>query len=183
MEGLDADDGIGIFRCGINKKVPFYTICGYHDMAGVTHHHECPDVPFEFFPFSWKLRRKKPTGDFATRLKSHKRLLPFKDWTAKQDSGLEQYTPKNCAAVQRVFTQLIDQLVKCGETASEDTKFAVFDEAMVKLNVLSARVPDLIESEERDQLCAELEMVAAAAGLDIEKDEDGESRITARRDW
>ncbi len=53
MEGLDADDGIGVFRYGINKKVPFYAIGGYHDAAGVNYFDECPDVPFEYFPEGW----------------------------------------------------------------------------------------------------------------------------------
>ncbi len=121
--------------------------------------------------------------NFSERLKRCQAQLPFKDWAIKQDSGLEQYTAKNCAAVQRIFTQLIDHRVKCGEDASESIRFTVFDEAMAKLNTLNERIPELFESEERDQLCAELESIAASVGIDADKDSDGESRITVGREW
>ena len=94
-----------------------------------------------------------------------------------------QYTPKNCAAVQRAFTQLLDALIKTGADASTEVKLTFFDEVMLKLNRLNERDPDLFESEERDQLCAQLEEIATVANINFTKDADGESRITSGRDW
>ncbi len=85
--------------------------------------------------------------------------------------------------MQRVFIQLIEALIKAGETASADIKLTLFDEAMEKLNRLNDREPELFETEEREQLCHQLEELAGAAGLSVEKDPAGESRITSGRDW
>lgn len=183
MEGLEADDGIGVFRAGINKKVPFFLVGGYHDLAGITYRFENPDAPIMQSSEMWKLRRRKPTGDFVTRLKGFKASLPFAQWVEKRDAGMEQYTSKNCAAVQRAFTQLIDALIKAGEVASKDIKLSLFDEAMDKLNRLNGREPELFETEEREQLCSQMEDLAETVGLSVDKDETGESRITVGRDW
>lgn len=77
MEGLAADDGIGIFRAGINKKVPFYLVGVYHDLAGVTYRFEHPDAPPQQPSEQWGVSRKKPTGDFVDRIKGFKAILPF----------------------------------------------------------------------------------------------------------
>lgn len=185
QEGVDVDDGIGIHRAGINRKCPFYLVQGVHDLAGISYMSENPDSDFEDFwrNHQWKIKPAKPSEEFRERLLQHRKRLPFLDWSEKQNSGMEQYTAKSCAAVQRVFTQLVDALLKCGESASADTKGALFGEAMQKLNHLHERVPELIETEEVEQLCAEFDSLAELVGLHSKSSENSESSPTAGRLW
>lgn len=184
-EGIEVDDGIGVFRAGINKKCPFYLIGGFHDLAGMTFQFEHPDDDYKKFVESgtWAVRPMRPTGPYSDRLRIYKKRLPFAGWKEKQESGLEQYSAKNCAAVQRVFAQLVDALIKCGEAACPDTKRALFSEAMEKLNRLHERVPDLFETEESEQLCGEIDSLGDLVGLPLGSTEVGESELTAGRRW
>lgn len=105
---------------------------------------------------------------------------PFLRW---QQSGLEQYTPEACAAFAEVFDQLVARLIDIGEQATEQAKLDAIRSAVEELNTLNEEDDSLIETGEREDLCALVNLVASACGLDPKKYGDGEGPASEWRDW
>ncbi len=105
---------------------------------------------------------------------------PFTRW---QQSGLEQYTPEACAAFAAIFDRLIQSLVHAGEDATEQSKLALLQQAVNELNILNEEDESLIETGEREDLCALVNLVTVACGLDPSKYGDGEGPASEWRDW
>ncbi len=118
--------------------------------------------------------------NYLDRLTATKARFPFVIW---QDSGLDQYTPEACAAFAAVFEQLIEKLAALGEDAPEVQKIALFQVAVEALNSLNDEDDSLIETGEREDLCALCNVVLRAAGIDPSKYGDGEGPATEWRDW
>ena len=105
---------------------------------------------------------------------------PFTRW---QQSGLEQYTPEACAAFTAIFDRLVQNLVSAGEGATEQSKLEFLHQAVNELNTLNEEDESLIETGEREDLCALVNLVTVACGLDPKKYGDGEGPASEWRDW
>ena len=105
---------------------------------------------------------------------------PFSRW---RDSGLEQYTEEACSSFAAIFDTLIAKLAALGANASEEAKLSLFQEAIMATNALNERDESLIETGEREDLCALTNRVAVAAGLEPAKYGDGEGPASKWRDW
>jgi hypothetical protein len=120
-------------------------------------------------------------SDHARSLQSVKVHYPFAQWAV---SGLEDLnTAETCAAFARIFDNLIAKLIALGELAPEKAKLEAFREAVEALNELSEKDRSLIETGEREGLCALCNMVARAAGLDPSKYGQGEGPASEWREW
>lgn len=183
--GWEAPDGIGIHRLGTGAKgIPWYYVAGYYDAAG--HLWRAEHAAKQGTHPEWAMRRgvTKSKGDFSAHMTSLRRDLPFNKWVEKRAHGLEQYTAKKCRAVQRVFTDLIDGLLRLGNSATTEVKLQLFLNAMSALNDLNTSDPELIESGEREELCDWLETIARSADLpDDCLGEEGNRSILAGREW
>ncbi|WBA40813.1 hypothetical protein [Hymenobacter canadensis] len=117
---------------------------------------------------------------YAENLNATKHAYTFAAWRASYHNGLEQYTPENCDAAQRIFDTLIADLIACGEQASEKQKVALFQQAIEATNELPE---DMIETGEREQLCELTNTITLACGLQPEKYGDGEGLASEWREW
>ena len=127
-----------------------------------------------------KIYHLKAYSPYSNTLESVKNDYPFHRW---QQSGLEQYTPKACAAFQTVFDKLISKLAALGSDASEQEKIALFKEAIEATNMLNEEDESLIETGEREDLCELTNRIATAAGIDPKKYGGGEGPASEWRDW
>jgi hypothetical protein len=117
---------------------------------------------------------------YSDSLESVKNDYPFSRW---QRSGLEQYTPQACAAFQAIFDKLLSKLTTLGSAAPETEKIALFKEAIEATNALNEEDESLIETGEREDLCALTNQIATAAGIDPAKYGSGEGPASEWRDW
>lgn len=175
------DGGIGLFRLGLHRGVPSYSVWGSHDPAGGTWRHEHGTTAGG--PPEWKIQQKAVTGSYPERLKAMKRQFPFKQWRAGAEGGLEQYSKENCAVMAAIFDKLIKRLIALGEKAPEADKLAAFQEAIEATNVINEREMNLIETGEREQLCDLCNEIARAAGMDPTQYGGGEGPASEWRDW
>jgi hypothetical protein len=118
--------------------------------------------------------------DYLNKLKAAKADYPFQRWG---ESGLDQYTPEVCAAFTRIFDKLIADLGKLGVNADDEAKLAAFEQAVLALNDLDDEDDRLIETEEREQLCALVNTIGAAAGLDPTEYGGGAGLAEEWREW
>ena len=118
--------------------------------------------------------------DYLNKLKATRADYPFKRWCA---SGLEQYTAEVCATFNRIFDKLIADLGKLGINAGDDAKLAAIEQAVLALNDLDDEDERLIETEEREQLCALINKIADAAGMDPADYGGGAGPAEQWREW
>ena len=118
---------------------------------------------------------------YADRLIATKSCYPFSTW-ASYGHILVQNTQENCSRASAIFDQLIATLILRGEAASEESKRAAFSEAVEGLNALHRDTFNLIETEERHDLCNLLGAIAIAAGVDPAYGKSGEGPASGR-DW
>jgi hypothetical protein len=122
--------------------------------------------------------------DYEARLLEIKENYPFIRWQTYKDNGLEQYTKENCEAAKHILDTLLSNLVALGEDARERDKIQKFQVAVEFLNSLNDETDgSLIETDEREELCELLNMIAAKAGIDPNKYGDGEGPASEWRDW
>jgi hypothetical protein len=119
-------------------------------------------------------------ADYRSRFDTAVAAYPFVRW---RQNGLPQYTAAACAAFAAVFDRLIEGLVSLGEAASEPAKLTLIQQAVEALNALNAADETLIETGEREELCALVNRVTAACGLDPAQYSDGEGPAGAWREW
>jgi hypothetical protein len=105
---------------------------------------------------------------------------PFGRW---QQSGMEQYTPEACAEFAAIFDRLIAALVRDGESATEQVKLEHLRTAIKELNTLNEQDESLIETGEREDLCALVNLITTACGMDPSKYGDGEGPASEWREW
>ena len=119
--------------------------------------------------------------DYQSKLLATQKNYPFEKWLtySEGDEGLEQYTRANCGAATTIFDDLIQSLIELGEGASEDEKIALFQRAVESLNGLNDET-DLIETDEREELCELLNQIGRAAGIEVDEEEE---TVTQWRDW
>lgn len=128
---------------------------------------------------------------YYEKLESTKTYYPFVKWREMsfpdpedEDEGLDQYTEENSNAAKDIFDNLIDDLQKLGENASEPNKVALFKTAVLNLNNLNQEVDScLIETGEREQLCELIDQITIAAELNPKDYADGQGIADEWRDW
>ncbi len=120
---------------------------------------------------------------YEEKLNQTKSTYPFEQWKAKAEFGLEQYTPENCDRMRKIFDDLIAGLIAKGENASESEKIESFRTAIEATNELSEEIEDLIETDEREELCELTNIIGAAANLNPDNYGDGEGLASEWREW
>ena len=117
------------------------------------------------------------------RAKKYKKMYPFESFWIVQ-GGPPQYTKKSCSRVSRVFDRLVAKLISIGADASDEAKIKEFRKAVEALNALNQKTPghNLIETEERHNLCDLLAWIAMGAGMPHSKFPDEEGAASGR-DW
>jgi hypothetical protein len=126
---------------------------------------------------------KMDTMTYSEKLVKTKSLYPFKRWRDSYNEGLVQYTEENCNKVKIVFDELIDTLIKIGENASKKERVDLFKNAILALNKLNDKIPALIETGEREDLCELIDQITIACSLDPKEFGDGAGIADEWRDW
>ncbi len=119
---------------------------------------------------------------YSKSLEQIKEEYPFKVWLARFDQGLEQFTPENVNAAENIINQLIIAFSSLDKDVSESEKVSYFKTAVEELNVLNQQLNgELIETEEREELCDLLDIIAISADINVSKYDDGIA--SEWRDW
>lgn len=116
---------------------------------------------------------------YEQRVLGARTTYPFDRWLT---NNMEQYTPKNCADARQIFEDLLARLVSLGEQASAPEKITCFEHAVKTLNELNDRT-ELIETDERGQLCELINRITSSVGLDPNDYGGGEGLASEWRDW
>ena len=121
---------------------------------------------------------------YEEKLLKCKAGYPFTKWRKSFDDGLEQYTEENCNKAKNVFDSLLSSLIKLGENAPQEQKIAFFKKAVLALNTLNEEEDEtLIETGEREDLCALIDQITIASGLNPKDYGDGAGIADEWRDW
>jgi hypothetical protein len=89
----------------------------------------------------------------------------------------------NCEVIEMIFDELIaDQKVLPNEATVED-KVYLFKYAVLETNTMDARIDDLIETGEREDLCELMDQISIAARLEPEEFANGEGIASELREW
>lgn len=120
---------------------------------------------------------------YKDKLLDAKNSYPFSSWRESYAHGLKQYTKENCEKTQKVFDDLVEDLITLGENAPKEAKIKLFKTAVFFLNDLSDKIPDLIETGEREELCELIDRITIAAGLNPEEFAGGEGIADEWREW
>ena len=123
--------------------------------------------------------------DYLQRLSEAKRSYPFDRWQAGYAHGLSQYSERNCWRAMTIIDRLIRRLGELGEDASVEVELTRIQEAVESLNRLNSELEfRLIETGEREELCALIDIVASAVGVDPKDHRSDGGSIACRwRDW
>ena len=111
------------------------------------------------------------------------REMFFPDPEDEESEGMEQYTQENCDNAKAIFDNLISGLKSIGENGAANDKVELFKIAVESLNDLNDKEEGLIETVEREDLCALIDQITIAAGLDPSDYADGEGLADEWRDW
>ncbi len=120
--------------------------------------------------------------NYADKLNATKTKYPFERWHKGFEHGLEQYTQENCDKMQKVFDDLIADLIVKGESATQEEKVESFRVAIEATNEVDGET-GMVETEEREDLCDLTWHIAVAGGLDPSKYGGGEGLASEWRDW
>jgi len=124
-----------------------------------------------------------PPSTYQKTLIATKSFYPFGHWRRAYALGLKQYTSENCNKAQQIFDNLINCLVYNGSSALKEDKIALFKTAVFSLNKLNDEVEGLIETGEREDLCALIDRIASAAGLNPKDFGEGAGIADEWRSW
>lgn len=120
--------------------------------------------------------------NYKEKLNQTKNNYPFERWRESFEFGLEQYTQENCDAMQKIFDNLIENLISKGENASEKEKIESFRIAIEATNELDEKT-FMVETGEREDLCALTNIISMAVGLNPQNYGSGEGLASEWRDW
>jgi hypothetical protein len=110
---------------------------------------------------------------YAENINQNKESYPFENWRENGiEYEMEQYTPENCGAAKQIMDDLIEGLVRLGESSSTDNKIELIKNAVIAYNNLNDEVEGLIETGEREDLCDVFENIAQSAGINTEQYDD-----------
>lgn len=121
---------------------------------------------------------------YAEKLAGVKNLYPFDLWREHYENGLEQYTEENIGLARAIVDNLLANLVDLGKSASLNDKLELFRVSVEAMNELNDELDGcLIETGERDELCALYDDIAVAAGIDPAQYGEGDGIASEWRDW
>ena len=122
--------------------------------------------------------------DYSEKLAEVKKLYPFDLWRRQFEDGLEQYTEENINLAIAIIDNLLANLVDLGESASLNEKIELFRVSVEAMNELNDELDGcLIETGEREELCALYDDIALAAGIDPAQYGEGDGIASEWRDW
>ena len=120
---------------------------------------------------------------YEEKVNQTKSDYPFERWQKGVEFGLEQYTPENCGRLQKIFDDLIADLIAKGEDAPEQEKVESFRITVEATNRLNEEIEGLTETGEREQLCELFNVVSVAANLNPDDYGEGEGLASEWREW
>lgn len=89
----------------------------------------------------------------------------------------------NCEAIEMIFDELIADLKVLPNEATVEDKVYLFKYAVLATNTMDARIDDLIETGEREDLCELMDQISIAARLEPEEFANGEGIASELREW
>lgn len=120
---------------------------------------------------------------YTDKLNATKQYYPFDYWrTHFQQELLRQIEPEGVEetnAVQAIFDRLIAKLAKLGEEAPEKKKVKRIIKAVEATNEYAG----LIMTEQREELCALIDEITVACGLDPTNYAEGAGLADEAREW
>lgn len=116
-------------------------------------------------------------------LKKIRKEFSLKHWRKKFNYSLDQYTEKNCRKIEIEIESLIDSLIDHIENNNQIEKISMFKKTVESLNILNEELGDMIETQEREELCKLFDIIAIAVGLNPAKYGKGEGIASEWRDW
>ena len=122
-------------------------------------------------------------SDYQIKLLAIKEFYPFEGWRESYNNGLTQYTQQNCDRIKVIFDDLLHALMELGENGTEDQKKLLFKNAIIRTNSISEEIEDLIETDEREELCELTNRITIACGLDPANYGEGEGLASEWREW
>ncbi len=132
--------------------------------------------------------------NYPEKILQHKAAYPFEKWKTyfygdeeldedDEESGMKQYTPENCDNARKIMDDLLDGLIRVGETAPESAKVELFRVAVQSFNRLNDENEGLIETGEREELCQIIDNISLSAGLNPKDYAGGEGIADLWRTW
>ncbi|MBX7223067.1 MAG: hypothetical protein K1Y36_24185 [Blastocatellia bacterium] len=80
--------------------------------------------------------------------------------------GWKRYPSKKATAASRtIMLETVQQLLTLGSEATESQKLAVLQHCIESFNAIDAKLNHFIETEERENICAEFDAIVHACGL------------------
>lgn len=120
----------------------------------------------------------------VSNLEKCRTSFPFSRWRQNGiEYDMEDYTQENCEAIELIFDELIADLKILPTDATAEDKVLLFKYAVISTNAMSERVPGLIETGEREDLCELFDQISIAAGLEPKEFADGEGIASEWREW
>ncbi len=113
---------------------------------------------------------------YADKLNAAKQYYPFE---AMREYWQEPDDQADCNALQKAFDKLIARLIELGPDAPEEKKVKCFRKALDKTN----DHVDVIETGEREDLCALFDEITVACGLIPANYGGGNGIADEGRDW
>lgn len=124
-----------------------------------------------------------PMSNYTEQLLATKQHYPFDFWRKHfQQELLRQWEPAgvdDTNAVQAIFDQLITDLIKLGDAAPEKKKVKRIIKAVEATNHYAG----IIMTDQREELCALIDEITVACGLDPADYAEGAGLADEARDW
>ena len=119
--------------------------------------------------------------EYEEGLQEAKKAYPFETWKTYLEH-MDQYTPENCDAANKIFDDLISKLTMLGADSQESEKVSCFKFAVQALNDLNNNT-GIIETGEREELCELIEVITRKAWLDPDSYAGGDGMADLWREW
>lgn len=108
------------------------------------------------------------------------RRRPTAAWKERMKEGDSSFTAPGIAAADKLIDRFIENITKATKTKSARGVYSATKSVVLGFNALNSHHGDLVETMEREELCAFIESLVKASGYRLAKNED----ITAEwRGW
>ena len=89
----------------------------------------------------------------------------------------------NCEAIETVFDELIADLKVLPNEATVKDKVYLFKYSVLANNTMDARINDLIETGQLEDLCELMDQISITIRLKPEEFDNGEGIVSELREW
>jgi len=89
----------------------------------------------------------------------------------------------NCKAIEMVFDELIADLKVLPNEATVKDKVYLFKYSVLANNTMDARINDLIETGQLEDLCELMDQISITIRLKPEEFDNGEGIVSELREW